>query len=173
MTNQEASYASLGLWVLCFFATLISLFLVDRAGRRVLLLVGHAGIIVSLALFITFSALSGEGFEWTKYGNVVCLFVFFVFFQGGLASVSFILPSELFNQEARSAATSLVSTVGSVGLLITTLGFPLILPILAEYTYLIFIGSLLLTGWYLVRKLPETKGKSINEIQSILQQKLG
>ena len=103
---------------------------------------------------------------------MVCLFVFFGFFQGGLATVAFILPSELFNQEARSAAASLISAVGAAGALITTFAFPLIFPFLEEYTYLIFIGCVLLTGFYLAWKLPETKGKSINEIQSILRQKL-
>ncbi|GAU92639.1 hypothetical protein RvY_04692 [Ramazzottius varieornatus] len=172
LSNQGANFTSLGLWALCLMGTLLSLVLVDRAGRKTLLLVGHAGIIVSLALFVTFSALTKEGYEWAKYGNVACVFVFFAFFQAGIASVAFVLPSELFSQEARSAATSLVSAVGAAGSLITTLCFPLLVPILEEYTYIIFIGCLLFTGTYLAWNLPETKGRTINEIQSILRKKL-
>ncbi|GAU91233.1 hypothetical protein RvY_03533 [Ramazzottius varieornatus] len=171
LQRQGALLATLGLWCVSLVGTLSSLILVDRAGRKRLLLIGQAGLIVSHALFVALAALKKEGHGWTEYGSVACLLAVLVFYQTGLSMIAYILPAELFTQEARSAAMSLATGCAAACAITTTFLFPVLQSLLQEYTYLIFVAVLIATFSFLALKLPETKGKTTNEIQDMLDAK--
>ncbi|GAU91694.1 hypothetical protein RvY_03903 [Ramazzottius varieornatus] len=164
LNRQGALLATLGLWGVSLNGTLLSLFLVDRAGRKTLLLTCEAGLVVSMSIFITFAALKKEGYTWTEYGSVACFFAILLFNQTGLASIAYILPAELFGQEARCAAISVATGVAALCAVCTTFLFPVLEALIEEYTYIIFIGVLVAAAAFSAVKLPETKGKTIAEI---------
>ena len=66
---------------------------------------------------------------------------------------------------------TLISVVCWVTELLATLLFPLIIVAAQEYTFIIFIGFVLMTGAFTYFRLPETKGKSIEQIQAMLHER--
>ncbi|OWA51952.1 Solute carrier family 2, facilitated glucose transporter member 1 [Hypsibius exemplaris] len=170
LTRLNSIYASLGLWCIFLLVNLVSLTLVDRSGRRILLLISHAGTLIGLCFLVLTMALTRhQGYEWTKYGSVASIFFFIVSHGVALFSVPWILGAELFTQEARAAAMTLISVVCWVTELMATLIFPLIIAAAQEYTFIIFIGFVALTGLFTYWKVPETKGKTIKQIQDLLR----
>ncbi|XP_055354862.1 solute carrier family 2, facilitated glucose transporter member 1-like [Paramacrobiotus metropolitanus] len=169
LKQMDAVYATMGVWVVYLIALLTSMALVDRLGRRTLLLISHLGMIVALVLFVVFAVTREQGVEWTKYGSAACMPLFIASFATGSASVPWILPGELFPQEAHNSSASLVAAVSWAGAILTTLLFPLIVVVAKHYTFLIFAGLVALATVHIVIKLPETKGKTIEEIQALLR----
>jgi SP family facilitated glucose transporter-like MFS transporter 8 len=107
-----------------------------------------------------------KNFQWVP---VVCLCLFSIGFSAGLGSVPFVLVGELFSLSAKRIAAPLAQTTNFFLSFVVTLTF----PIVAEYVgmfVLFYIFSLccfigVLYTWFVV---PETKGKSLNEIQAKL-----
>ncbi|XP_055353603.1 solute carrier family 2, facilitated glucose transporter member 1-like [Paramacrobiotus metropolitanus] len=161
-------YATMGVWC-CYFASLfISMFLVDRLGRRTLLLISQCGMIVALILFVIFASITESGVEGTEYGSAACLPFFIVCFALGSAAIPWILPGELFPQEAHSSAASFTASVCWASAILTTFLFPIVQHAAKQYTFLIFAGLVILGTVHVAWKLPETKGKTIDEIQTYL-----
>ncbi|XP_055348681.1 solute carrier family 2, facilitated glucose transporter member 1-like [Paramacrobiotus metropolitanus] len=161
-------YATMGVWC-CYFASLfISMFLVDRLGRRTLLLISQCGMIVALILFVIFACVTESGVEGTQYGSAACLPFFIVCFALGSAAIPWILPGEMFPQEAHSSAASFIASVSWASAILTTFLFPIVEHAAKQYTFLIFAGLVILGTVHVAWKLPETKGKTIDEIQTSL-----
>ena len=78
LTRINSIYASLGLWTMFLFINLTSLILVDRCGRRILLLVSHTGVLIGLCGLVLTMALTKAGYSWTKYGSVASIFFFII-----------------------------------------------------------------------------------------------
>ncbi len=146
--------------------------MVDRLGRRTLLLTSQSIVILSLTMFMMFGRLAHHlGYEWAKYGSASSLFLFYLGFSIGLSTIPWILPTEMFAQGARPAAVTFISLVGRVFALVATFSFPLLMAVLQEYTFIFFIVTVALANFYTYSVLPETKAKSIEEIQLLLRKK--
>ncbi|OQV15802.1 Solute carrier family 2, facilitated glucose transporter member 3 [Hypsibius exemplaris] len=170
LDHLYSAYASLAMWLVYLTFSLISMSLVDRLGRRVMLLISHSGMMLGMALFTVFMVLSGSyAIDWAKYGGVASIFVWIAFYTTGSSSVAWFLPSEMFPQEARTSAMTWISAFCEVCGLTTSFLFPMVVLALEEYTFLIFVGGIALGTVYIVWKLPETKGMTIDEIQVLLR----
>ncbi|XP_055348087.1 solute carrier family 2, facilitated glucose transporter member 1-like [Paramacrobiotus metropolitanus] len=165
----NAVYATLGVWCCYLVAALISMFLIDRAGRRTLMLISQGGMIVALSLFVIFVSVGETGVYGMQYGSAVCIPLFIAFFAVGMDPIPWILPGDLFPQEAHSAAARFSSLLSWGSAMLVTFLFPIIEVAAKQYTFLIFIGFLVLGTVHVAWKLPETKGKTIDEIQMILR----
>jgi MFS family permease len=164
-TNTAVSFAAtLGLGVVGLIATLIALAVIDRAGRKPMIV---AGLFMAAASLVAMAALTiaPQASAVVRWGQVACLAVFIAAFWLTLGPASGIVTSEIYPQSIRGRATSLGSTMHGVFAIIFTLTFPLLLdglglaiPLLG-YAVISVVGAL-----YLIRTLPETKGKSLEEI---------
>ena len=170
LSRLASIYMSLGLWITYLVVCLGSMVLVDRAGRRTILILSHIGIIISFISLVLFLALNRQyGLQWAKYAAAATLFAYIASYAIGLASVPWILPGELFTQDARAAGMTLVCVVTWASVLVTSFTFSVVLPLAQEYTFIVFIVFTVLTGGFMVWKLPETRGRSIEEIQAMLR----
>ena len=173
MDHAQSGYATCGVWATYLIGNLSSMSLIDRAGRKTLLLISHTGMMLGMGLFTVFMILAGPyEIEWAKYACAGCIFFYIAAYSVASGSVAFFLPAELFPQDARTAAMTLTNVFSSTLSLITSLFFPAVLFALGEYTFLLFVASVALATVYLIWKLPETKGKSIDEIQMILRRRI-
>ena len=119
--KEIAEYANLGLGAINIFVTIVSVFLMDRLGRRILHLIGIGGMFVtSLILFI--SLLIGSIAFWSKI-SLIMTFIFVAFFGIGPGSIPWLITSELFNQAYRVPASSIAVLVNWSGNFIVGLGF--------------------------------------------------
>lgn len=157
--------ATLGLGLVFLAMTLASLAIIDGIGRRKMvvggLLVMAAGLLAMTALTLTADA----GSALVRWGQVASLAVFVGAFALTLGHLGDIIISELYPQEIRGPASSLTHGMEGVFAIVFTATFPMLLSIMGlTFTFLSYALINVLGALYLWRALPETKGKSLEEI---------
>lgn len=164
-TDTAVSFAAtLGLGVVGLITTLIALAVVDRTGRKPMMV---AGLFVLAASLLAMAALTvaPQANSMVRWGQVACLAIFIGAFWLTVGPASGIVVSEIYPQSIRGRATSLGSTMHGVFAIVFTLTFPLLLHglglsvTLVGYAVISIVGAL-----YLTRTLPETRGKRLEEI---------
>jgi len=156
--------ATVGIAVVQVLATLLAMYLVDRWGRRTLLLVGLAGMVVSLvclglAFSPLFSSLRGTIAE-------VSLMLFAAAWVMGPGTIFFLLISEIYPSHIRALAMSLATAVLWGAYCLDTLTFLSLLDILGQTGTFWLNAFLGIIAWCFVYALvPETKGVPLEEIE--------
>ena len=107
--QQAAEYANLGFGVALILITIISIFLMDRLGRRLLHLIGLGGMFITCIILII-SLLVPSNNVWNKISLIMTI-LFVVFFGIGPGSIPWLITSELFNQTYRVPASSIAVLV--------------------------------------------------------------
>lgn len=166
--EDRIQYAIVGTGSCELFTSCVSCVVIERVGRRVLLIGGYSlmacwGGVFTVALCLQ-SAAPGM-----SYLAMCCIFAFILSFGIGPAGVTGILATELFDQMARPAAYMVSGALLWLMLFLVGLVFPFIMEGLSQFIYVPFIcvcvGAALYTGLF----LPETKGKTFLEISEDLQ----
>ncbi|KAM3181139.1 hypothetical protein ACTXT7_014936 [Hymenolepis weldensis] len=162
--ESEAVYATLGVGSMMVFITIVSIFLIERVGRRILF-IGGLGVMLLSAIIITI-ALTLR----TKASGLIFLAITFIYiFVGGFAigtgSIPWFLVAEMFIQETRDPAVVITVIVNWVSQIVISLGYPPLLEYLNDYSFMPFIGLLAIFVALLYFYLPETKGLTPREVQ--------
>jgi sugar porter (SP) family MFS transporter len=151
-----------------FLFTLVAILLLDRVGRRPLLLIGTSGCVLALAMLGIFFA-SGSLQASDSWIALVCLIVYIASFAIGLGPVFWLMISEIYPLRVRSAAMS-ISTVGnwSSNFIVSTFFLTLVSAISREGTFWLYGGFGVAALIYFVFRMPETKGRSLEQIEGEL-----
>ncbi len=163
--EQDASLlSSIGVGVVNLIFTLIGVFLIDRVGRKQLMLVGSLGYIVSLLLVA-----SAFFFQWGGIWVPVFLFLFIASHAVGQGAVIWVFISEIFPNHLRASGQAFGSSVHWVLAAIV----PSVVPVLftsigAGYVFLFFAIMMFLQLLFVVFMMPETKGKSLEVLSKEL-----
>lgn len=149
-------------------ATFIAIRYIDRVGRRRLLIVGMSGMIVGLvALGFTFALPSGE--DTAAALSLLALVVYVVSFAFSLGPVVWVLISEIYPTAVRGPAMSVATMANWGANLLVALTFLTLLDELGEAeTFWLYAGVTLLSLIFVILKVPETKGKTLEEIAADL-----
>jgi len=150
--------------------TVVALLLIDRFGRRPLLIIGTGGIATCLFLTSWGFQSSHDGVEsvWVLVG----LLGFVASFALSLGPVMWVLFSEIFPNRVRALAISCVGLVNSAVCFCAQLVFPWQMENLGgARTFLIYAVFAVLGLAILVRILPETRGRSLEELEESLVRK--
>lgn len=148
--------------VVNFLFTLVAVWLIDKVGRKILLLVGAAGMTLSLIYLVyAFMTNSFEGL-----GVLIAILSFIAFFAASLAPVMWVVTSEIYPNRIRGVAMSLSTAVSWVCTFLTVQFFPWMLSSLGgAYAFGIFLFFSLVAFFFVLIKIPETKGRSLEEIE--------
>jgi sugar porter (SP) family MFS transporter len=147
--------------------TLLAMSFIDRFGRKTLLIIGSVGMIVFLAL-------TANAFRGDISGNsfvLVYLIGFIAFFAFSQGAVIWVFISEIFPNSVRSQGGSLGSFTHWIMAAIISWTFPIIVERSANggvYSFVFYSAMMLLHLFFVVKFLPETKGKSLENIQKEL-----
>jgi SP family arabinose:H+ symporter-like MFS transporter len=147
-----------------FIFTILAIFLIDKIGRRKLMLFGT--FFMAVFLFLLAWSFNSKDIN----GKIVFVFVmcFIATYAFTLAPVTWVLLSEIFPNNIRGKALSLSSAVLWLSCFIVVLVSPYLLKISPVINFIIF-GSFNLLGMiFFWRFVPETKGKSLEEIEVML-----
>jgi sugar porter (SP) family MFS transporter len=164
-TNAAFMQAALvGLVNLVF--TVVAMAVIDRFGRRPLLVFGLSGIAACMLLLAWgFSA----GDDANPRLILVAILGFVASFAVSLGPVMWVLFSELFPNRVRGVAISFVGLVNSGTAFLVILVFPWQLQSLGSATTFLLYGLCALAGLaFVLRVLPETKGRSLEELETVL-----
>ncbi|KAI7804633.1 putative solute carrier family 2, partial [Triplophysa rosa] len=160
---DEAEYLTLGVGAVNVAFTIVAFFLVERAGRRKLLLAGFLSLaICNLLMTITYSILNIV----PDIRNIQVLVVFFLIsaYEVGPGPISWFIAAELFDQSARPIAMAFTSMLNWGGKFLLALLFPPLLNMCGAYVYLLFMCMALFAFTFNMFRLPETKGRTFDDI---------
>lgn len=147
--------------------TFVALFLIDRFGRRTLLMVGSVGMVVFLSLISRAFFLNAfDGYSVMLY--LIGFVAFFAFSQG---AVLWVFISEIFPNNVRAKGQALGSFTHWVMAAIVSWTFPIVtnMPAIGGgYSFAFFALMMLLHFFFAWKVIPETKGKSLENIQEEL-----
>jgi sugar porter (SP) family MFS transporter len=147
-----------------FIFTLVAMRMVDHWGRRKLMLLGAAGLAVIYGLLGT-----SYFFQVKGVAILILVLVALATYSMTLAPVTWVILSEIFPNKVRGAAMATATTALWVACFILTYSFPILNKWLnASGTFWLYACICLGGFLFILRKLPETKGKSLEEIESRL-----
>jgi sugar porter (SP) family MFS transporter len=164
--NSAALLANVVNGVVNVGMTVVAVWLLDRVGRRPLLLTGTAGMALGMAI----TALSFLGGEHLTGGlaivAVLGLLVYTGSFAIGLGPVFWLLIAEIYPLRIRGAAMSVASMANWAANFLVTVTFLTLLNAISGVGVFFLFGFLTLIALgYFWRKVPETKGRSLQEIE--------
>lgn len=161
---QNATYATPFVGLILVFTTIISIPLMEVKGRRFLHLLGLCGMLV-FSIIMTIATVLKSRVDWIKYLNLVAMMCYIFFFAIGPGSIPWMIVGEFFTQAPRSAAVSLAVLVNWTANVIIGLSFlPLLNYVTKDWTFLLFSVLLLFFCVFTYMFLPETKGKTPEEM---------
>jgi len=152
-----------------FLATALAIPLMDRTGRRVLLIVSCVGMMVS-CWFLTAALYVGELAEsvWLSTISVFGVLGYVCFFEVGLGPIPWLIGAEIYPSSIRAIGMSASAVVNWSTNFIISLTFPHLNNYLTIYTFLPFSAVLALATVFILLVVPETRGQSLQEIQRSL-----
>ncbi|MBM9467425.1 sugar porter family MFS transporter [Nakamurella leprariae] len=155
--------------------TVVAILLVDRVGRRPLLLVGSIGMFLSLAtMALAFSqaviTTGADGKEvvslpgaWAGIA-LVAANLFIVFFGGSWGPVMWVLLGEMFPNRIRAKAMAIATASNWIFNFIVTETFQPLADVSLTVAYGLYAAFALLSFFFVLAKIPETKGKELEDM---------
>jgi len=142
--------------------TFVALWLIDKAGRKTLLLWGLGGMIISLfavGLCFHFNLTGGPWLIIFILGFIAC-------FASSLGPIPWVLLAEIFPTKIRGVAMSFCTVVLWIGVLSITQFTPVLLQEAGgAFTFWIFMINAIFLIWFVWKKVPETKQRTLEEIE--------
>jgi SP family galactose:H+ symporter-like MFS transporter len=155
-----------GLGVVMLCCHVAAIFLLDRVGRRPLLLVGIAGQVIGLAAL-------GAAFHFKQLSSSIgdiaigSLVVYVACFAFGLGPIFWLLISEIYPLAVRGAAMSVATVTNWVMNLVVAVTFLTLVGAVGHASTFWIYGVITIGAWFFIYKLvPETKGKTLEQIEA-------
>ncbi|MHA7289044.1 sugar porter family MFS transporter [Arthrobacter sp. MDT3-24] len=153
--------------------TLVAIALVDRIGRRPILLAGSIGMAVSLGtMALAFSAAVGSGSEISLPGvwgpvALVAANIFVVSFGASWGPLVWVLLGEIFPSRIRARALGLAAAAQWVANFAITLSFPVMAAASLPLTYAMYALFAAASFFFVMFKVPETNGMSLEQAETL------
>ena len=142
--------------------TLVAMVLIDRSGRKMLILIGSAGMTVMLGCLSVLYFLDMTSGIWI----LMLILGYIAFFAASLGPALWVVAAELFPNRLRSKGMSIAIVALWVACTIVTIAFPIMLEKLSGgITFMIFALICLANLVYVWKYVPETKGKTLEELE--------
>jgi len=146
--------------------TMAALLVIDRIGRKKLMIAGSVGYIVSLAA--TAAAFYAYGTDFTPLGSMVVLGSLMVFIAShafGQGAVIWVYLSEIFPNRVRAKGQALGSFTHWVFAALISWTFPMIAEVSGGHTFAFYSSMMVLQLIWVLKVMPETKGVPLEEMQ--------
>jgi len=170
IATEDALMSTIGIGAINLLATMMGLYLIDKLGRKMLMYIGSVGYIISLSL-MAYSYFGGAiESSWLPY----FVFAFIAAHAIGQGCVIWGFISEIFANELRAYGQSLGSFTHWILAAVIANIFPMFANRYgAGNIFAFFAVMMILQLLWVIFKMPETKGRSLEEIQKDLQKEHG
>ncbi|TDG99735.1 hypothetical protein EPR50_G00197230 [Perca flavescens] len=166
---QSPVYATIGAGVVNCAFTVVSLFLIERMGRRTLHMLGLGGMCICAIVMTTALALL-DSVPWMSYISMLSIFGFVAFFEIGPGPIPWFYVAELFSQGPRPAAMAVAGFSNWTANFIIGMCFQYVADVCGPYVFLIFAALLLFFLIFTFFRVPETRGKTFDQIAANFDQ---
>eukprot|EP00413_Alexandrium_margalefii_P006635 CAMPEP_0204524452 /NCGR_PEP_ID=MMETSP0661-20131031/7384_1 /ASSEMBLY_ACC=CAM_ASM_000606 /TAXON_ID=109239 /ORGANISM="Alexandrium margalefi, Strain AMGDE01CS-322" /LENGTH=522 /DNA_ID=CAMNT_0051530209 /DNA_START=118 /DNA_END=1686 /DNA_ORIENTATION=+ len=184
--GHSAAKQSVGVGLVKLVATLFTVWKVDKYGRRILLFIGISLMAVALALLtgsffhsycktphvkITSCAVSNIYLpqRWAVTA-VVALMLYVTGYQVGFGPITWVMISEIFPLKDRGSALSVAALVNFTSNIVITLVTPILMDkLMPAGLFTIFLALAVVSLLFVYVFVPETRGKSLEEIETLLK----
>lgn len=159
--------ATIGIGVINVLSTLIAISLVDRLGRKPLLLAGLVGMILSLLAVGAaqrFGSTLGVNPDSLAPLTVVFIGLYIVCFAFSLGPVVWLMISEIFPNRARARGAAVSTAANWTANFLVSLSFPVLQAWMGPSLWFLYAAMGVAGIIFIVAYVPETKGKSLEEI---------
>ncbi|MBO2543160.1 sugar porter family MFS transporter [Salegentibacter sp. BDJ18] len=157
---NTALLSSIGIGVVNLLFTLLGVFLIDRVGRKKLMFVGSIGYIISLSLVAAAFFLNWGGL-WVP----IFLFLFIAAHAIGQGAVIWVFISEIFPNHLRASGQAFGSSTHWVLAAIVPSLVPVLFATIGPgYVFAFFAFMMVLQLVFVIFMMPETKGKTLEEL---------
>lgn len=174
--NSAAILANAGIGVINVTMTLVAIRFIDRVGRKPLLLLGAAGMALSLAILGLTSLLLPEpsGVSLVGIITLVCLALFIAAFAVSWGPIVWVMLGEIFPLKVRGSAMAVATVLLWAANFVVSLSFPVLLEALGIGWLFLGYSLIGLAALFFVRSfVTETKGRSLEKIESDLRERAG
>jgi sugar porter (SP) family MFS transporter len=146
-----------------FIFTFVAILFIDKVGRRLLYLIGSMGMAVTLVLLAVSFYMKMDGIF-----TLICIMLFLAFFSSCIGPVFWTLVSEIFPNRIRGKALAFASFTQWIFNFLVVLLFPHFLASVGGAATFMFLAVMSLIQWlFTYYFVPETKGKSLEEIEKM------
>ncbi|MCA0305631.1 MAG: sugar porter family MFS transporter [Proteobacteria bacterium] len=160
--------ATAGIGLVNVLSTVLAMVLIDRLGRRPLLIAGLVPMAGSL-LLLSVAMLAAPGAAWTNMLAVGCLCLFVLAFGVSLGPLPYVLMSELFPVAVRGTGMGIASATAWGVNVAVSLSFPVLVALIGTPLVFGLYGAISLLALAFVAALvPETRGRSLELIEANL-----
>ncbi|MCM4155478.1 sugar porter family MFS transporter [Gramella sp. AN32] len=158
--ESTALLSSIGVGVVNLIFTLFGVFLIDRVGRKKLMFVGSIGYIISLSL-VAMAFFQNWGGMWVP----IFLFLFIASHAIGQGAVIWVFISEIFPNKLRASGQAFGSSTHWILAAIIPSMVPLLFSTIGPgYVFAFFAFMMVLQLIFVIFMMPETKGRSLEDI---------
>jgi sugar porter (SP) family MFS transporter len=168
--NSAALLANVGNGIVNVGMTVVAIWLIDRVGRRALLLAGTSGMVVGLSTIALVFAIGGD--HLSTPGAIVAILALAIYtgsFAIGLGPVFWLLISEFYPLRVRGKAMSVATIANWAANFVVTVSFLTLLNAISNSgTFFLFAFLALAALWYFNRYVSETKNLSLQQIEKQL-----
>src|SRR5579864_9375355 len=145
-----------------FLLTIVAMVLLDRWGRRAILMIASGGMGMALTFLVV--GLNVPGIS--PLLMLACILLYVAFFALGMGPGPWLIISEIFPTKVRSRAASIATSTLWSGTLLVTVTFLSLVKILNLWGTFAIYAALSCLCWIVVGKMvPETKGRTLEQIQ--------
>jgi len=160
LEESTALFSSIGIGIINLIFTLLGVFLIDRLGRRKLLFIGSIGYIISLSLVATSFFLN-----WGGLTVPIFLFLFIAAHAIGQGAVIWVFISEVFPNHLRASGQSFGSSTHWILAALIPSFIPYLFSTIGPgYVFAFFAFMMVLQLLFVIFMMPETKGKTLEEL---------
>lgn len=171
----EPDLATIAVGSFIVVASFLSSFLMDKAGRRALLLGSNAICFICFIIMGTYlqvQASRPDLVDSIRILPVIVLCIFAFTNSIGIGPVAYVMVGELFRQNVKGIAAGFAMTTNFTLSLTVALIFPLLSESFgSQVTFFVFSGFIAVSFLFVLFFIPETKGKSFEEIQDMLSKR--
>ncbi|XP_069687042.1 facilitated trehalose transporter Tret1-2 homolog [Periplaneta americana] len=166
-SDMSPNASTILIGVLQFFGSCASALLLDKAGRKILLLVSNVCMAICLAAIGGYFFFKCEEYDVSRFGwlPVTCLSAYIIAIALGLAPITFVMISEIFEPQVKGRATTIIVSIMwfltfVIGKFYTNLSYVLGV----HGCYWLFSACCILGTVFAIFEIPETKNRSFESI---------
>jgi sugar porter (SP) family MFS transporter len=166
LSDGDALFYQVMVGLVNVVTTILALLIIDRVGRKKLVYFGVSGMIISLFL-ISFYFQFGDSLGWSSLVLLVLFLVYIFSTAISISAVIFVLLSEMYPNKIRGLAMSMAGFSLWVGTFLVGQLTPWFLEKLGPSGTFLFFALMCFPYLYIIwRKIPETAGRSLEDIES-------